>query len=284
MARNFNQSLHELFNDFNNQARVITIANFKGGVGKSTLNSILAYIATEKYGLKVLQIDSDPQCNLTQKMYRTFKKPIRKAEKSFLDGIKAEDLSKSITTVTDKLDLIEGAWEMALLMDHLSKYPKDANADYDLYDYLIRPLRTEYDLIMFDVIPTTTAYTNNCICASDYVLMPTQTEEDAYNNTKTFIDYLITMKQQRNNRLELIGIVPYLVERDMVDRKILERYQTEYPEITFNNLIKSSARVKTWGLDGITENKNHDKKTLKMYDLVFQEMIKRMAGIETITI
>jgi len=284
MARNINQSLSELFSNFDKRARVITIANFKGGVGKSTLNSILGYIATEKYGLKVLQIDSDPQCNLTQKMYRTFKKPLKKAEKTFLDGIKAEDLSQSITSMTNKLDLIEGAWEMALLTEHLSKYPKDANADYELYNYLIKPLRTDYDLILLDVIPTTTAFTNNCICASDYVLMPTQTEEDAYNNTKTFIDYLVTMKQQRNERLELIGIVPYLVERDMVDRKILEKYQTEFPEITFNNLIKSSARVKTWGLDGITEDKTHDKKTLKMYDLVFQEMIKRMAGIETITV
>lgn len=284
MARNINQSLHELFAKSDKQARVITIANFKGGVGKSTLNSVLGYIATKKYGLRVLQIDSDPQCNLTQKIYRTFGKPYKKAEKSFLDGIKAEDLSKSITIINDKLHLIEGAWEMALLTKHISKYPKDANADYELYDYLIRPFKSEYDLILFDVIPTTTAYTNNCICASDYVLMPTQTEEDAYNNTKTFIDYLITMKRQRNEKLELIGIVPYLVERDMVDRKILERYQTEYPEITFNNLIKSSARVKTWGLDGITEDKSHDKKTLKMYDLVFQETIKRMAGLETITV
>lgn len=110
--------------------------------------------------------------------------------------------------------------------------------------------------------------------------MPTQTEEDAYDNTKTYIDYLITMKRDYNSKLELIGIIPYLVANDMVDRKLLKKYQSEYPEITFNNLIKRSARVKTWGLEGITEDRTYDKKTLKMYDLVFQEMIKRMAGIE----
>lgn len=122
--------------------------------------------------MKVLQIDSDPQMNLTKKMYRTFKEPYKKAEKSFIEGIQAEDLSKSITIVNDQLDIIEGAWDMALLTNHIHKN-LNAEADYYLYEYLIKPLKENYNLILFDVIPTTTAYTNNCVVASDYALMPT---------------------------------------------------------------------------------------------------------------
>ena len=151
-----------------------------------------------------------------------------------------------------------------------------------LYDYLIKPLKKEYDLILFDVIPTTTSFTNNCIVASDYAVMPTQTEEDAYDNTKTYIDYLITMKEDYNPKLELVGIVPYLVANDSVDIKLLRKYQEEYPEITFNNLIKRSARVKTWGLEGISDYKPYDKRTLDMYDLVFQEMIERIALLKQV--
>ncbi len=276
MELSIDKSLSNLFDGKDNEAKIITVANFKGGVGKSTLNSILAYIATNKYGLKVLQVDSDPQMNLTKKMYRTFTTPQKKAEKSFMEGIKAESLIDSITVVNDKLDIIEGAWDMALLTNHIHKNLND-EADFFLYQYLLEPLKKNYDLILLDVIPTTTAYTNNCVVASDYALMPTQTEEDAYDNTKTYINYLINIKRDYNPKLELIGIVPYLVANDMVDRKLLKKYQEEFPEITFTNLIKRSARVKTWGLDGITENKIYDRKTLKMYDLVFQEMIQRMA-------
>lgn len=279
MENNIETALQALFGNKEKEAKIITVANFKGGVGKSTLNSILAYLATEKYGLKVLQIDSDPQMNLTKKMYRTFKEPIQKAQKSFMQGIQAEDLSHSITKVNDKLHIIEGAWDMALLTNHIHKNLND-EADYYLYQYLLEPIKKDYDLILLDVIPTTTAYTNNCVVASDYALMPTQTEEDAYDNTKTYIDYLITMKRDYNSKLELIGIVPYLVANDTVDRKLLLKYQEEYPDITFNNLIKKSARVKTWGLEGITENKTYDKITLNMYDSVFHEMIDRMAKVE----
>lgn len=273
------QSIQDLFKDKSKPARVVTVANFKGGVGKSTLNSILAYLATEKYGLKVLQIDSDPQANLTKKMYRTFQNPIKIATSSFMEGVESEDLSKSITKVTTNLDIVEGDWSMALLTKHIHKKLND-EADYYLYQYLIKPLKENYDLILFDVIPTTTAYTNNCIVASDYALMPTQTEEDAYDNTKTYIEYLLSIKRDYNPSLELIGIVPYLVADDSVDKKVLKKYQEEFPDITFNSLIKRSARVKTWGLEGISTNRSYDKKTLGMYDLVFQEMINRMAVLD----
>ncbi|WP_077356055.1 ParA family protein [Virgibacillus halodenitrificans] len=263
------------------EAIVITLANFKGGVGKSTLNSILSYLATEKYGLKVLQIDSDPQMNLTNKMYRTYKNVAFPAKKTFMDGIRAENLKDSITLVNDKLSIIEGEWDLALLTDHIHK-KLNADANFYLYDYLIKPLKKEYDLIFFDVIPTTTSYTNNCIVASDYAVMPTQTEEDAYDNTKTYIDYLITMKRDYNPKLELAGIVPYLVANDAVDIKLLKKYQEEYPDITFKNLIKRSARVKTWGLEGISEYKPYDKRTLDMYDMVFREMIERIAVLKKV--
>lgn len=279
MDRSMDKSIKELFNSGKKEARVVTIANFKGGVGKSTLNSVMAYIATEKYGLRVLQIDSDPQVNLTQKMYRTYKVVKQEAKVPFMEGIRKEDLTKSVTKVTDKLDIIKGDWDVAKITEHVHKKLND-QADFYLYQYLIEPLKKDYDLILFDGIPTTGTITNNCVVASDYALMPTQTEEDAYDNTKTYIKYLVTMKQDYNQKLELIGIVPYLVGNDAVDRKVLYKYQTEFPEITFNNLIKHSAKVKTWGSEGITNHKPYDRRTLKMYDLVFQEMIKRMAYLE----
>uniref|UniRef100_UPI00344B253F ParA family protein n=1 Tax=Carnobacterium sp. TaxID=48221 RepID=UPI00344B253F len=267
---------------FENQpAKVITANNFKGGVGKTTLNSMLAYIATEKYDLRVLLFDSDPQANLTKKTRKTYKNITSEANTNIVEGISNFDIRDSVTIVNDNLSIVEGLWDMAHFSTFINtNISKKDNSHYRLYQSLIEPLKSEYDLILFDGIPTTGDITNNCIIASDYVIVPTQTEEDAYDNTLSYINYLITMTEY-NPDLEIIGIVPYLVSsNDKVDKDTLLKYQNEFPEITFNNIIKRSARVKSWSTNGITENQPYDKRTLEMYTKVFDEMIERIYNIE----
>ncbi len=276
----FEQKLESLFKSPNKLGRVITINNYKGGVGKTTLNTMLAYVATEKYGLKVLQIDSDPQANLTRKMRVTYKTVDKEANTNLTKGIANLDLKNSITKVTNNLSMVEGTWDMAHFSTYINEnIKKKDNAQFKVYQAMIEPLKDQYDLILFDGIPTTGDITNNCIVASDYVLVPTQTEEDAYDNTKSYINYLMSMTEY-NPKLEIIGIVPYLVSEDKVDRDTLLKYQTEYPEITYKEIIKRSARVKTWSSKGITENLPYDKKTLSMYENVFKETIDRIYSYE----
>ena len=66
---------------------VITVGNFKGGVGKTTVATILSYIESEQYGKKVLLIDFDPQGNATQIMKRTYVEAPEENE-SFIDMLR----------------------------------------------------------------------------------------------------------------------------------------------------------------------------------------------------
>lgn len=279
----FEEKFNSLFDKGNKQARVITLNNFKGGVGKTTLNSIITYVATEVYGLRVLQIDSDPQKNLTRKLYATYKEAKEEAKESITQAINKFDFKDSITKITDNLSIIEGSWELAKLEQYiLTNITTKNNAQYRLYQSMIEPLRSEYDLILFDGIPTTSIITSNCIIASDYVIVPTQADDDAYENTVTYMNYLFSMADY-NPKLEIIGIVPYLVTNDTTDIGILEKYRSDFPETTYQNIIKRSAKVKTWSGSGITRNKPYDKVTLKMYDKVFRETIERIYAIENDT-
>ena len=152
-------------------APVLTFNNFKGGVGKSTLIALFAFIMV-KFKIKVLLIDSDPQRTLTKKLMKNFTVK-NEASQTFMEGIKNNSLKNCITQLDDYLYIVQGDWELAKLDRYARTNLKQSN-EYFLYSYLINDLKKDYDFIIFDSVPTTSLYTHNCIVASDYVIAPTQ--------------------------------------------------------------------------------------------------------------
>lgn len=254
-------------------APVLTFNNFKGGVGKSTLIALFAFIMV-KFKIKVLLIDSDPQRTLTKKLMKNFTVK-NEASQTFMEGIKNNSLKNCITQLDDYLYIVQGDWELAKLDRYARTNLKQSN-EYFLYSYLINDLKKDYDFIIFDSVPTTSLYTHNCIVASNYVIAPTQAEEESYENTISYLNYLNDMRQY-NEKLEILGVVPYLTKDDnSTNRSFLKKYYETFGDLTFQNIIKYSARVLTWGTKGITENQGYDKQTLAMYLSVFEEFLERI--------
>ena len=99
---------------------IITVGIFKGGVGKTTVSTLLSYITSENYDEKMLLIDFDPQGNATQIMKRTY--PEFKKEKiSFIDMLKNGNIDQSIVKLTSKLSLLPVDSFLANLSDIISK-------------------------------------------------------------------------------------------------------------------------------------------------------------------
>lgn len=262
-------------------SKVITIANFKGGVGKSVLTEILAYIHSEKMNKKVLVIDTDPQTNVTDKLFRTFRKEVTdmpKEEDRLMGAIKQADLTKAVVSMSDNLDLMVGDWHVETFQDTLIGLDKKAR--YYLLHTLLKDITPNYDYVFIDTRPSTDLMKNNAICASDYVLVTSKSEEDSFSSTIKFLEYLQGMAEY-NSELNLLGIVNYLVNlRGYVDKQIIERFDNEFDNHMFDNIIKSSEVVKRWGLYGITEHKSYDKKTMSMYESVADEMNERIKALE----
>lgn len=262
-------------------SKVITVGNFKGGVGKSSLTEILAYIFSEHKNKNVLVIDTDPQANVTDKLFRTFNKDVSELpdeEDRLMGAIEQADLNKAIVSMSDRLDLMVGDWQIERFHDNISNLSQ--NARYYLLYTLLKDISPKYDYVFIDTRPSTDLMTNNAVCASDYVLVATKSEEDSYTSTIKFIEYLQRMSEY-NSELNLIGIVNYLVNmRGHVDKQIIDRFADEFSTFMFNNQVKSSEVVKRWGLNGITEHRSYDKKILSMYEAVANELEKRIERLE----
>lgn len=272
------QNLLNIIKSNNDEAITITSNYFKGGVGKSKVIAILSYLLSN-VDVKVLLIDEDLQATLTTDLSKTFK--IEKPMRNFYEGIKNNNLNQSIVSVTDNIDLIPGTFDMM----KFSRYTRSMSFENEatLLKKLIEPLKKDYDLILIDTVPTPGAYTNTAIVASDYVLMPLQAEEESYNNIENYISYLLDLQEQFNPDLDIIGIVPYLVDKDSTTNVYyLNKLYEDYKEmnLVFSNIVKRSNKISTWAKDGITENKGYDKVTLNMYLNILNEMLERIVKLQ----
>ncbi|EHP0490894.1 ParA family protein, partial [Staphylococcus pseudintermedius] len=132
-----NKEESELLNNIRSrdEAIVFTINMFKGGVGKSTLSNLFGYIAN-RYDLKVLFIDTDPQRTLTKKLSKNFSTK-NEANYSFMEGIKKGTLSESISTLSNNIDVIKGDWNLAWF-DRFSRRSLNIKDEFYVYSALIQ--------------------------------------------------------------------------------------------------------------------------------------------------
>ncbi|EEM93147.1 MULTISPECIES: ParA family protein [Bacillus cereus group] len=253
---------------------VITVSNFKGGVGKTTFATIFAYLL-QSQGKKVGLIDFDPQANATEIIFNTFDVDTN-IKVSLFEAIQQEDLSKAIVKATQSLDVFPSELDLVGFPAHLYDLTKDKTKRFYLLKYLIDQIKNEYDYIIIDVPPTISEFTNNAIVASDYVALIMQTHQQSFASSVKFIEYLKDLVQYNEN-IDLAGVIPYLVtKKGKVDNEVLEDAKKIFGDHLFNTQIMKRERIKLFSKNGITNDDMHDKAVLKMYQKVVDELLERI--------
>ncbi|WP_145243377.1 ParA family protein, partial [Staphylococcus argensis] len=131
--------------------------------------------------------------------------------------------------LSGSIDIIKGDWNLAWF-DRFSRRSLNIKDEFYVYSNLIEDLKKDYDFIIFDSVPTTTTLTHNCIVASDYVLVPVESEEDCFDNSIDYMTYLSQMKKY-NNSLDVLGIIIYLTEENnKTNSKYVNKYREEYED------------------------------------------------------
>ena len=218
--------LEELRRILNSKNEAIVILNnyFKGGVGKSKLSTMFAYL-TDKFNLKVLMIDKDLQATLTKDLAKTFKVELPRV--NFYEGLKNGNLASSIVHLTDNLDLIPGTFDLMLL-------PLEVLDEYFTWDKLVKLLLDKDNRVTNIPVPTDEDY---------YIEHPTaRSFDDCCNefwNTVTYVVKGLCRKEilfaidHLNNivRMELLRMISWKVGIEQgysfslgKNYKFLERY------------------------------------------------------------
>jgi chromosome partitioning protein len=235
-----------------NKTRIISVANQKGGVGKTT-TAVNLGTALAAVGRQVLIIDLDPQANATTGLGLIH----GEAELTSYDVV-IDDVTVEEATVRT---LVPGLW-MVPTSVHLSAAEIELvgldDREYVLRDKLVGQAG-DYDYVLIDCPPALGLLTINALVASDAVLVPLQCEYYALEGMSHLVRTIERVRGNLNPRLELQGVVLTMFDRrnNLCDM-VAEDVRDVFGEKVYRTVIPRNVRV--------SEAPSHGKPVL-LYDL-----------------
>lgn len=256
-------------------AKVMAIANQKGGVGKTALASNLS-VGLAMNGKKVLAIDADPQSNLTSSLGIDDADDLENTLASFIEREIDEnpiDPTEYILHNGEGVDLMPCNIKLAG-MDY--KIMNALNREH-LLDAFVSSVRDEYEYILIDCSPSLNLMTINVLTAADSVIIPVEASYLSMVGLQQLLASIGSTKRKLNRKLEVEGIVVNKVnirtnhEKDITE-KLREAYSRQIK--VFDAMIPESVRAKECSAYGHSIYK-HDPscKVAKAFEKLTKEVL-----------
>ena len=218
-------------------AKVIAIANQKGGVGKTTTSVNLSACLGE-LGQRVLLIDIDPQGNATSGLGIDKGKIEKSIYDVLVDDIPIKDTV--IGTEVDKLKVLPATIQLAgaeiELVASMSRETKLKKA--------IDKIKNEYDFVIIDCPPSLGLLTINSLTAANSILVPIQCEFYALEGLSQLLKTITLIQDNLNQDLVLEGVVLTMFDsRTNLSGQVVQEVKNHFQQKVFKTIIPRNVRL-----------------------------------------
>lgn len=251
-------------------ARIVSLANQKGGVGKTT-TAINLSAALAKAGQKVLLIDADPQANASSGLgidIRTLDRTIYECLINNIDPATAilPTRVNGLDIIPSHIDLVGAEIEM-LNIDNRENILKG----------LLSQLRDRYDYILIDCSPSLGLITVNALTASDAVIIPVQCEFFALEGIAKLLNTIKIIKQKLNPALKIEGFLLTMYDNRLrLSNQVYEEVKRHFGDLVFNTVIARNVRLSEAPSHGLSVLEyDASSKGAKNYEALANELLQR---------
>ena len=250
--------------------KVISVANQKGGVGKTTTTINLSTLIAKK-GKKVLMIDADPQGNASSGV-----------------GVDRDDIELSIYDILINEEEVEDVVKKTSIKN-LDICPSNINlagAEVELVSVMSREQRLKekldrvkdnYDFIIIDCPPSLGLITLNAFTASDSVLIPVQCEYYALEGLGQLLNTINLVKKHLNKSLEIEGALLTMYDiRTNLSNQVVKEVKGYFNDKVYKNVIPRNVKLSEAPSYGMPISVYDPKsKGAKSYEKFVKEFLKK---------
>lgn len=218
----------------NKKTKIITITNQKGGAAKTTTTHVMAYSLAER-GYKVLAVDGDPQCNLSNAFGKVFG-----IENSIYDVFQQKkSVAECIEKIEENIDFLPG---------NVAMMGADMEFSGSAREYIFRSMieeeRGKYDYIIIDTPPTLGIINVNMLTAADSVLIPVEASVFGTQGISQLMNTIKTVRKYYNPNLEIEGVLITRYKSDWEIQKFVKQNLFELKNIrVFNSIIREGKAI-----------------------------------------
>lgn len=265
----FNRSLHKTTKEATKLGKIISIANQKGGVGKTTTSVNLSTLLAKR-GRKVLLIDADPQGNATSGVGMDKNVELSVYDMLISDEVESKDIIqkteiKNLYICPSNINLAGAEVELVSMMSR----------EYRMKEKL-EQIKSDFDYIIIDCPPSLGLITLNSFTASNSVLIPVQCEYYALEGLGQLINTINLVKKHLNTELEIEGALLTMYDiRTNLSNQVVKEVNKYFENKVYKTVIPRNVKLSEAPSYGMPISIYDPRsKGAKSYDKLVKEFLK----------